>query len=679
MTNTQPKTFMFLQDSAGWTYNDQLDEGESTIENLRLVLETAQQRHWVITLTNQWVRRWYDREVERIGRGFIGITNGEIHMAHETMLAFWQDASVNVSEGTGHESLLIAHASCLLAVGRRYPAVFETQYWKPPRGHLAMSSSRSEHIFEHVFERHALGKSSLLHDRRYCEYHNTSAGLLHYVSHIDARACLTPPSILHHLLSIPFGCWLATNGAQWERTTCIRGLAGQLSRRSFVLGILIMAGNHRSACTIMTLIDEARKSNGIMEAVDTPSAGSALIQSNQEQLSEIAADDCNALETDSEHDVNESRGYLLWLASHYDDTDVLDGLFQLGARIDSHLSLASNAIHQAVEYDKMEFVWRFLQLCCPDAADGLHDQERLVRIQTHVENLSLVSPSSEGSSVVHRECEVIQECRRTMFSYGVYTGLINELSPLTLAYIHERKRALMFLLQSYPLWEDLLGTSGSTLVEAVWCNKLETVRLLLQLGSTSNERYNDNEHSEPSACNYEREDLYAATLASVHQGNCDILDVLLEAGAAPGIPAQASSTDRDRIRLQRVDVRLSPLHLALVRFRSRDVDVSKCIVQSLKSHGAILYSQVEEKLYEWVDMGHLHDEDCMWLRQLFPAYVGGPLDIMSSQIDEPDVLPPQFVWDGSDSEGDNASDDFSEGSSAGDSMSSFMIEEAHGE
>jgi hypothetical protein len=97
----------------------------------------------VITLTNQWVRRWYDREVERIGRGFIGITNGEIHMAHETMLAFWQDASVNVSEGTGHESLLIAHASCLLAVGRRYPAVFETQYWKPPRGHLAMSSSRS--------------------------------------------------------------------------------------------------------------------------------------------------------------------------------------------------------------------------------------------------------------------------------------------------------------------------------------------------------------------------------------------------------------------------------------------------------------------------------------------------------------------------------------------------------
>jgi hypothetical protein len=124
----------------------------------------------------------------------------------------------------------------------------------------------------------------------------------------------------------------------------------------------------------MALIDEARKPNGIMEAANVPSARPALIQSNQTQLIGVAAENREALETDSEYNVNESRGYLLWLASHYDNTTLLDGLFRLGASIDSHLSLASNALHQAIEYDKMEFAWRFLQLyCCADSARGLHD------------------------------------------------------------------------------------------------------------------------------------------------------------------------------------------------------------------------------------------------------------------------------------------------------------------
>jgi hypothetical protein len=289
--------------------------------------------------------------------------------------------------------------------------------------------------------------------------------------------------------------------------------------------------------------------------------------------------------------------------------------------------------------------------------------------------MSVVPLSSGRSSVVHRTSEVIKECRRIMCSYGVYTGLITELSPLTLAYIHEKRKATELLLQYYPLWDDKMGTSGSTLVEAVWCNQLETVRLLLRLGSTSNERCNDDDHLDPSALSYKRGDLYAATSASVHQGYCDILDVLLEAGAAPGIPTQASSTNRDRIKLQTVDVRLSPLHLALDLFRSRNVQVSKRIVQSLQSHGAVLYAQVKETTHEWVDMGHLQNEDCTWLRQLFPAYVVGALDVMSSQIVEPDVLEGRFVWQGSDSDEACVSDEFSKGSLDSDSVCTFVSAE----
>jgi hypothetical protein len=207
-----------LQYSAGWTYNDKPNKGGSTFEALRLVSPSAKLRHEGSPRMSQLASRRYDRQVELMGRGFIAIDDmsGEVHVAHETMLAFWQDASINVSGGKGHELLLIAHASCLVAIGRRYPAVFETQYPRAPCGDIAMSSSRSEHIFEHSFERHALRKTYQQYVHRYrniFDYYDTSAGLLHYVSHLDARADLTSPSTLQCLLSIPFGCWLSPHGA----------------------------------------------------------------------------------------------------------------------------------------------------------------------------------------------------------------------------------------------------------------------------------------------------------------------------------------------------------------------------------------------------------------------------------------------------------------------------------
>lgn len=173
------------------------------------------------------------------------------------------------------------------------------------------------------------------------------------------------------------------------------------------------------------------------------------------------------------------------------------------------------------------------------------------------------------------------------------------------------------------LW---IGTCGSELVEAAWCNLPELVKAILQSGSAG--------HEPSISCEYKRQDLEAALLASVQQGHCEVLDRLQEACTRPGRAARVLSIGESRIELRTASLSMSPLHLALDRFRSRDVGISKRIVTSLAAHGAILFAEVKEVLHEWIDMGRLYEEDRVWLLQLFPAYVTGPPHVMFLSMPE---------------------------------------------
>jgi hypothetical protein len=355
-------------------------------------------------------------------------------------------------------------------------------------------------------------------------------------------------------------------------------------------------------------------------------------------------------------DVNECEGYLLWLASHHDNADLFSGLHKLGAQLHTE-STRTSAIYQAIEYDRKNLLRRFLQLFCRvKANDLLPDQETpnfLRNSQPYLPDLS--------------------DCRRVMRSIGVYTELVSMPSPLTFAYMYGSNDTVALLLRTYPAWEHLSVSNGLTLVEAAWRNDLECIKTILSREFTQGDHINGGDLSGRR--------LFAALLASVHKGNCDLVDMFLEAGATPGLPARASPVGRTRIQLRTVSVVVSPLHVALDLFRSREVQVSRRIVQSLIAHGAILYSQVKDTLPEWVDMGHLEDEDCTWLGELFPTPVDGPLRILSSQVHEPiTAQESRFLWQCDDSDEAYASDDFSNGSSSSDSTCSFVsAEETQGE
>ena len=151
-------------------------------------------------------------------------------------------------------------------------------------------------------------------------------------------------------------------------------------------------------------------------------------------------------------------------------------------------------------------------------------------------------------------------------------------SPLTLAWMTNRVDAVRSLLETYPAWEEITVTSGSTLVEAVWHNELKLVKILLQLGTRVDGCPDGNEQSRSVPVGYNRADLYAALLASVHRGHWKALEILLEAGTAPVFPVPPVLADRPCVNLLTVNLPLSLLHHAIGLFRSRDVQVSKRIV-----------------------------------------------------------------------------------------------------
>ena len=109
------------------------------------------------------MRHWYDKRVETIGRGFLAVreTSGEVRVAHETMLTFWRELPRTGSKGKGQELLLIACASCFVAVGRRYPQLTDVDARRPTEAvsyseAIRTSHQNSKHIFEHIFGRLAL-------------------------------------------------------------------------------------------------------------------------------------------------------------------------------------------------------------------------------------------------------------------------------------------------------------------------------------------------------------------------------------------------------------------------------------------------------------------------------------------------------------------------------------------
>lgn len=627
------------------------------------------------------IQSWCDNRVELIGRGFLTLdhTTGEFHMAHETMLEFWQNASIDLSQGKGHESLLIAHASSLVAIGRRYPAALKIRYARALREDAAIPSSHAGHTFEHVFQRLALAKSSPPL-RRYGPFDldpgtdrfGISADILHYVRQMEACAGAVLPSTLQCLVTIPSECWLPTFEATWENATFIRALAGQLSQRSMLLAVLIMADCYRSACATMASIEESGKADVSIQSDNTASFRSISVRSKQKLQVDAAEPGPKATRIGSHYDVNESGGYLLWLASNYDNADLLSGLHKLGARIDDRLPLAWSAIHQAIEHNNTNFVQRFLQLYCSvDTNDSIVCKADQAHPPDYVSQMGWVSPSSQDPDTKLRSLD-LEDCRRIMCDFGSHAGLSGQPGLLTFACIYGRNDAVGLLLRSYPAWEEFMGTSGLTLFEAAWCDKPQAIRVILQIKHQDDKGGQSEEQLKPSIRHCNREHLYLALLASVHQGHCDVIDALLEAGAASGIPTQVSSVGRARITLLTAKISVSPLHVALDRFRSRDVQVSKRIIVTLQAHGAVLYYPVRDALHEWLGMGNLHDEDCTWLRQVFPTCVDAPSYIAFLPEDGLEVSDSQFLVKGYDSDQAYASDQFSSGSSVSGSTCSFV-------
>lgn len=585
-------------------------------------------------------------KVELIGRGFLVVNpkNGKVSMAHETMLTFWRNSIDAATKDRAHELMLIACASSMAAMSRRNPKILGTPRWWPRHyGMVATRTQNGDHFFQHVFERLVLRNplhrnqstisglsihtSEIRWGGEYLAYH--SAGLVHYVRMIDSNASVISARTLHYLSGPPLQFWLSMTAARGEGA-----LIERASELISVLSFSILAECHRSACAILDSVIQARTTR-VTDASDI--------------------------------DVNDREASLLWMVSRYGNADLVERLFCLGAEVGKQLPLASRAIHRAVECNNMIFVQRFTQIYTGVQPVSQLELQRILNKlrrgldasrQTGNPNTEeigsndAVAEDADWDAMASRDSfldavwvpkaislkllerrllrdqdDLLRDQNIMCSELGIYTTSVKERSPLVYACLWRRTDIVVTLLQTYPMWESLLETSGSTLVEAAFCGKLNLLGTLLQL-------YERRHKEIPS--NRMQEDLYSALLASIRQGYCDVLDVLLSAGA-PVTPARDFSITITRLTLVGVSVVLWPLHYALHLFSDRDFEVSKRIVLSLAKHGAILHTQVKDSLFEWVDMGKLRDEDCVWLQQLFSANIAGPPGIVSLQVPDNDV------------------------------------------
>jgi hypothetical protein len=217
------------------------------------------------------IRSRCDKRVEVIGRGFLDIDHGgKVRIAHETILVFWRETSSDVSESKGHVSLLIACASCLAAVQRKYPALAK-KILRRDHKKVAASSRETEHIYEHVFGRLALGNRSTLHEKEmrsskhHSEMQSPSSGLVHYVRQMEHHASTATLSVLECLCGPVLKLWLAMRTGTWCDRSGEPVPIGAVSPRTLLLIWLIIFGCHRSACAIMASIDGTGQSKSSIE------------------------------------------------------------------------------------------------------------------------------------------------------------------------------------------------------------------------------------------------------------------------------------------------------------------------------------------------------------------------------------------------------------------------------
>lgn len=398
------------------------------------------------------------------------------------MFAFWRDSSLNKSEAIGHELLLTACATCLVTVGRRYPLLARgasRQHRHDRRGHVDEAVT-SGHIFAHVFGRLIFDYPYVVTSSwrkitsrisREMLSQNASFGLTQYLRQVDTYihvTRLTP--LLQNVSGLPLHIWrarsnegvdiiwLAMRGTPVEFDT-----EEQISPLSLLLALLILAGCQRSACAIMASAIEYGQPDSRSEVDGAATSSRSYLMRSESKLRLQTADaGCEFLQ----NNVNDSGGFLLWLAANHDDCHLpLPGLHKLGTRIDTQMPHASSAVYKAIANDNMGFVQQLLQLYCRQAV-GTDSVLRTDRLSAHmlrcISNTDWGSPSWDKTSARMAD---LQECRRVMRTFAVYTDLISEPSPLTFALVYGGKHATAMLLETHPACEDLLGTCGSALVD----------------------------------------------------------------------------------------------------------------------------------------------------------------------------------------------------------------------
>jgi hypothetical protein len=559
---------------------------------------------------------WCKNRVELSGRGFLAVDSksNEVRMAHETIITFWRDTSSKQWAAQGYELLLVACASCLVAVGRRYPALAHRKGSSRASYHANLAASDS--IYEHVFGRLALGHldtdrsrgNAWTYDLEHRDPQVTSWSLPKYVRQAEMHCIVDPATLLQCLQGIPLDTWLATyklrescgvqvDGNDDSEKQCynyddyryqdgwptlrIPSIFERLSPQSLSLAFLIFARCKRSANAIISLANRShQKTPRDRGNMITPSRPLHAYFPGEPRLAQDTVD----VGREAVHiEIDDAAGFLLCLTAVFGDDRMLSGLHELGAKVNLQLPLAFSALHRAIECNNVDFVRQFLRLYCDQAhrhaeSDYLSANDKisaLIRDCSH-QTCSFLDDDFHVLSEVG-----FQQCRRVMYDLTGYTKLVSEPSPLTFALNYRREDIVVLLLKSYPAWENLFNTSQSALVEATWFNWTELVKTLLQVGSMSRESLGPHD--------YVREDLEYAVLAAIHQGHCDILDALLQASTSPARAARVWSNGTFRIQLRTANIPLSPLHLALHMFRDgdRNVEVSKGIVTSLKAHEAM--------------------------------------------------------------------------------------------
>lgn len=561
--------------------------------------------------------------IELIGRGFLTAEGDLVQVSHETMQAFVSKLLQRMdatSYTRGDVQLLIASALCFRACQHR-----------DVRLHLPVKSKPTDfaYPFLDVIRRYEWGDSESDSDsetgihtptaiqRRSPPRHvfqkylssdvfRSNDVIVRHARMIESSYYTSNDCNIQEVLSPTLGLWLEVKAhrSPYERayrTVNLGILTRQSTPQSILLKFLMSTGCDAASFFLETSLSADK---------------ATLVGSNAKATI----------------DVNQSEGYWLFLAADTDNATLLTCLVNAGAKIGSKLPLASTAVHHAVLRGHTRFTKEFLRLFIDGKIPVATGSQEPFRLDPRI--VEIAPPG-------------IKSYWRRMEDLGFPSEASDRTHLLALACPVANTDTIDALLEFYPEWENLIGTRQSTLVTAAFFGPLDVVRKLLYPdGKQANDRRRLPPPCGPDVSRQEREDRFLALIAAVDRSHGDIVDELLQAGIAPAAPDEPQS--KRWIPVGAGEISLTPLHLALTKFRSRSVEASKHIVLSLAANGAILSAQVQNVLPKMVDLGMLHEEDYEWVITLFPGNELGPEDVTRGFKDYTQL--PGDLWDGDDSD-----------------------------